>query len=68
MAEKISVQDPIQIKDSSPAVVAYDLMRFIGDDRSSSNENTDRQYWLTLYHQCYKATMGYSLEVILKKE
>lgn len=44
--------------------VAYDLALHISSYEKEATK--DRKYWLSLYHQCYKATMGESLESILK--
>jgi hypothetical protein len=47
----------------TPLRVAFDLMVFIGqreehEDSSTEDSRKYREYWLTLYRQCRKATVG----------
>ncbi len=69
MTEKMSIDGPVRVSlgDSSAAAVAYTLMQFIGSQSSTRNDEANRQYWLTLYRQCYKAANGQILELILKE-
>lgn len=72
MAEKMSIESPVKVDlgSNSAAAVAYDLMRFIGsgDDLKNKDQESRRQYFLTLYRQCWKATNGYGLESILQRD
>jgi hypothetical protein len=43
------------------------MMMFIGND-VESGDKSEREYWLNLYSQCYKAANGQSLKYILKKD
>ncbi len=67
--EAISVSGPIEVKSNSPERVAYELMKLIAiEENAGDQDKSKREYWLTLYRQCLKATSGYILENILKKE
>jgi hypothetical protein len=50
------VQGPVEIESTSPAHVAFLLMNHIA--RTEKDVPRSREYWLTLYHQCRKATSG----------
>jgi hypothetical protein len=54
MAEKNSVEEPVNIVSDSPQRVAFDLMKHIANQeiRSAPAEQRDRAYWLTLFYQC----------------
>jgi len=53
---------------ASPEKVAFDLMvKIAGAEMGTIVENRSRDYWLTLYHQCYLSTRGTSLDIILSK-
>jgi len=49
---------------------ALELTKYIFASENADNASltTSRDYFLTLYRQCYKATSGYALTDILKKE
>ena len=59
---------PTKISDSgSPERVAYDLMLHIAKTEPAVDEAPpNREYWLTLYCQCLKATSGERIADILK--
>ncbi len=61
------ISGPVTVVDHSVERVALDLAYQIAQDEGSSAKK-DRQYWLTLYRQCYKATRGNTLESILKQD
>lgn len=67
MADDVSIDGPVSIQSDSKERVAYDLTKTIARNESSS-ERKNRDYWLTLYNQCRKATEGYGLESILSKD
>jgi hypothetical protein len=48
--------------------VAYDLMEKIATHESiaMTEERKKRDYWIKLYHQCFRATRGATPEDILK--
>lgn len=48
-----------------PQRVAFDLMLQIAGDEKRPAEERTREYWLTLYVQCHKATNGQILERVL---
>lgn len=67
MSDDMRITGPVSIKTDSASRVAYDLMRFIGED-IESGDKSKREYWLTLYRQCYKATHGHALKHMLNKD
>ncbi len=67
MADNVSINSPIDVKSNSKERVAYDLMVTIGSNENSPEYKT-RDYWLTLYRQCYKAANGANLEYVLKQD
>lgn len=70
--ENVKISGPVKIVSDSTARVAYDLMKFIASDEINIEKGAttfrDRDYYLTLYRQCYKAADGSLLVTILKKE
>jgi hypothetical protein len=72
MSDSLSVSGPVKVnlEPGSPAAVAYELMLHIGsgDDLQGKDQESRRQYFLTLYRQCYKATSGHGLESILQRD
>ena len=71
MSETLNVSGPVKIVSDSTARVAYELMQDIANREYESipdAQKKSREYWLTLYSQCWKAASGYSLESILKEE
>lgn len=67
MAEDMRITSPVSIQSDSKSRVAFDMMMFIGND-IESGDKSEREYWLNLYAQCYKAANGQSLKYILKKD
>lgn len=65
MADETRISGPVSIKTDSASRVAYDLMIFIGNNESG--DKAHRDYWLSLYRQCYKATHGATLKHVLDK-
>ena len=50
-----------------PSRVAYELMRHIAVcEKPAPDKLNTRDYWLTLYRQCWKATDGRVLKDILE--
>lgn len=66
MTEDVSISHPLTVRPSSKEEAAFRLMHHIGGCEKSPDAG-DRKYWLTLYHQCYKAANGASLESVLQK-
>ena len=66
MADSVSVKGPVQVDTSSQESVAYELTRLIAHNENSSDKTT-RDYWLTLYTQCHRATRGFNLRDVLSK-
>jgi hypothetical protein len=67
--QSTSITSPVEIKTDSEASVALDLARIIATgENHSRDEESEREYWLTLYYQCWKATKGIAgLKSILEK-
>ena len=67
--DRVSVSGPIDIESNSKQAVAFKLMQHIaGYENAPGNQMNTRQYWLTLYRQCYKATDGGSMDSIMRQE
>lgn len=66
MADDVRLSSPVSIQSDSKSRVAFDLMMFIGDN-IETGDKSDREYWLTLYTQCYKAANGQMLKHVLNK-
>jgi hypothetical protein len=56
------------VQQDSKERVAFDLMDKISGWEDSDKHNKNREYFLRLYRQCYRAANGSSLEAILKGE
>ncbi len=67
MTDDVRVTNPVSIESDSKTRVALDLMQRIADNERDQ-PRSDRDYWLKLYTQCYKAVSGRSLENILKRD
>lgn len=67
MAEDMRITSPVSIQSDSKSRVAFDMMMFIGND-VEAGDKSKREYWLTLYSQCYKAANGQMLKYVLNKE
>lgn len=67
--ENVNITRPVEIQNDAKSRVAYDLLTLIARQEAQSNpERQSRDYWLTLYSQCLKATSGESLKNVLAKE
>lgn len=62
------VSGSVEIEQTSQEAVAFNLMQRVSQYEDSKEIRKDRNYWLSLYRQCWKATKGYALEDILKAE
>lgn len=66
--QKIEVSSPVKIVSDSHARVAFELMEKIDNYTGEPNVRKDKNYWLKLYNQCYRATNGVAVERILQSE
>ncbi|HNO74434.1 MAG TPA: hypothetical protein PKG49_02215 [Nitrosomonas mobilis] len=68
MSEQTRVGGSVEVKQSSEASVVLELMKHIANyEDKSKEEKKDRNYWLTLYYQCRKATKDSAkLDYVLK--
>lgn len=67
-SDSVSVSGPVDIESTSRQAVAFKLMQQIANwEEIPDDQKKKREYWLTLYRQCYKATNGGSLESILAR-
>lgn len=66
--QNMKVTSPVKIESDSKQRVAFDLAMKISDHSGLKFEQKDKNYWFTLYRQCYKATNGSPLETILREE
>lgn len=55
MSESVTITSPVKIEQTSNEAIALDLMRIIA---AHENEEKDREYFLSLYKECRKATYG----------
>lgn len=66
--EDIRVTNPVEVQNDAKARVAFDLMVHISrSEKGVSKEQATRDYWLTLYMQCWRAANGSSLKHILER-
>ncbi len=63
--QRLEVSGPVEIEDSSREAVAFRLMQRIASFEATEENRKNREYWLTLYRQCWKAARGRSLADIL---
>lgn len=67
--ETTKLAGPVTIRPDSEAQVALELAQIIATSETGDVKK-DREYWLTLYHQCRKATSStsvyYKLDAIIK--
>lgn len=67
--DTFAVSGPVEIESASKQSIAFKLMKLIADQENApETKKQTRQYWLTLYRHCHKATNGSSLESILREE
>ena len=66
--ENIRVTSPVEVQNDTKSRVAFDLMDHISrrEDGKDAEKKT-RDYWLTLYAQCYKAANGEALKYVLEQ-
>lgn len=62
MAEKVEIQSDAKER------VAYDLMIKIASLDQTPGPQRDKKYWLGLYRQCFKATIGCDIETVLDEK
>jgi hypothetical protein len=62
--DSVSVSGPVKVISDAKERVAYDLMTTISHCEGGKK---DRDYFLTLYSQCWQAASGESIESILQK-
>ena len=67
MADDVRVTSPVAIQSESKSRVAFDLMKWIAN-YESAQDTANRDYWLKLYNQCYKAADGISLKYVLNRD
>ena len=68
MADSMSIQGPIEVKDNSAERVAFDLMSVIAHkenpvrgDQCQAMKDSNRLYYLNLYKECLNVVQGYSV-------
>lgn len=66
MNDRVKVDGPVSVQSDSRASIAFELMKHIASHEASA-ERENRDYWLTLYTQCFKAANGTSLKYVLDK-
>ena len=66
--EDIRLTSPVEVQNDAKARVAFDLMDHISRQEDGKDaEKKTRDYWLTLYAQCYKAANGGALKYVLER-
>ena len=58
----------VRVQNDSAQRVAFDLMEKISSYDGVDVSKKDRKYFMTLYHQCYKATNGGTLKYIFQED
>ena len=67
--EDIRITHPVEVQNDAKARVALELMERISrHEHSVTAEQKTREYWLTLYRQCWKAANGEYLKGILESK
>lgn len=66
--DHVSIDSPVKLENDSKARVAFDLMEKIATRTADDNQKKSKEYWLTLYRQCYKAANGDLLKYILQED
>lgn len=67
MADKIEVTSPVKIESDSKSRVAFDFMNKIVTYTATDEQKKDKNYWFTIYRQCYKAADGLNLQYIVQE-
>ncbi len=62
------ISSPVEVVSDSKSRVALELMKHIDNFGSLDRDSKNKEYWLKLYRQCYKATHGLTLEDTLKED
>lgn len=67
MSDSRSISGTVNVQTvDSQYRVAFELMEKISQWEPEHTKKDNREYWLTLYYQCRKATYASSLESTLK--
>lgn len=69
MSDNRSVSGRVEVSQDERSSVAFKLMQLIAEHEYNKRveDQKSRDYWLKLYRQCYKATHGSPMELILKE-
>lgn len=68
MSDSRKISGFVDIKETTKERVALDLMNIIAGYEDNDAIRVNRDYWLTLYRQCIKATAGKPLSRVLNSE
>ncbi|MDD2310440.1 MAG: hypothetical protein PHH91_12735 [Desulfuromonadaceae bacterium] len=66
--DHVQIDSPVKLENDSKARVAFDLMEKIALKTADDNQKKSKEYWLSLYRQCYKAADGALLKYILQED
>lgn len=66
--QSINVTSPVKVVSDSTARVAFELMEKLAYKTGDEKQRESKEYWLTLYRQCYKAAEGSHLKRILQDD
>ena len=67
--DSIKITSPVEVQNDAKARVAYDLMDLISRrEEISDADKKSRDYWLTLYVQCLRASNGDALKYVLERK
>ena len=66
MTDDVRVTGPVAIQSESKSRVAFELMQWISS-YESGKDSANRDYWLKLYNQCYKAANGSDIKYVLNR-
>lgn len=68
MSDQVTVSGPIEVESNATSRVALDLMKIISNNDPDHAQKSQKEYWLKLYRQCYKATNGNNITSVLSTE
>ena len=68
MADNVNVSGPVEIRSPSREAVAFDLMKWIASHEEEKEARKKRDYWITLFRQCHRASGSAALKAILEKD